>query len=88
MKKLEKLKLNVLSEANLLDREMSLLKGGDWSCTCSCYWANNGGSSSSDNSRANYSSSTNNHSNQGNNCYVYGCNDSFTQCEEVYIKQK
>jgi natural product precursor len=80
MKKLSKLKLNVLSDANLLDREMNILRGGDHSCTCSCYYANNGGSSSSDNSKANYNSATQNYSSQGNNCTMYGCNDSYTQC--------
>lgn len=80
MKKLSRLKLVQLSEANLRDREMNELKGGDWACTCSCYWADNGGSSSYDNSVANYNSPTQNYSSQGSNCYMYGCNDTYTQC--------
>ena len=48
MKKLSKLKLNQLSDANLRDREMNGLRGGG-NCYCSCYYANNGGFSSSDN---------------------------------------
>jgi natural product precursor len=54
MKKLEKLKLNALSEANLLDREMNGLRGGERFCTCSCYYEGKGGSSSGDNRNANY----------------------------------
>ena len=65
-------RLNVLSETNLLEREMNALKGGYLVCTCSCYYANSGGSSSGDNSAANYNigpyggSST-----SGNNEYPY-----------------
>lgn len=48
MKKLKKLKLNVLSEASLEDKEMNALKGGIC-CTCSCYWEKRAGSDSNDN---------------------------------------
>jgi natural product precursor len=82
MKKLSKLKLNVLSENNLLEREMNVLRGGEHCCTCSCYWANSGGSSSSDNSRANYKipSLGGGYSKQGDNCYMYCCNDTYNNC--------
>jgi natural product precursor len=53
MKKLKKLKLNVLSEANLRDKEMNGLKGGGNQCGCSCAYANNGGSCTGDNLVAN-----------------------------------
>lgn len=53
MKKLSKLKLNQLFDTNLRDREMNGLKGGNV-CTCSCYYENSGGSSSSSNMNANY----------------------------------
>jgi natural product precursor len=53
MKKLTKLKLNVLSDANLQEREMNRLKGGN-TCGCSCYYEGTSkGSSSSDNRDAN-----------------------------------
>jgi natural product precursor len=82
MKKLKYLKLNVLSETNLRNREMDRLRGGDWSCTGSCYWANNGGSSSYNNTIANYNDSNGyNKSLQGNNCYMYGCNDTYDECD-------
>ena len=45
MKKISKLKLHVLSEATLQDREMNGLRGGEHCCTCSCYWYGQGGSS-------------------------------------------
>jgi len=56
MKKIGKLKLNQLSEANLRDREMNGLRGGTdvrW-CGCSCLYTDKGGASSTDNSNANY----------------------------------
>jgi natural product precursor len=52
MKKIGKLKINVLSETNLQDREMNRLKGGLRECTCSCYYGS--GSSALDNRNANY----------------------------------
>lgn len=56
MKKLSRLKLNNLSDRQLEKIEMNELKGGnsDRFCTCSCFWAEYGGSSSSDNMNANY----------------------------------
>lgn len=53
MKTLKNIKLNRLSDAELLDREMSDLKGGR-SCGCGCHYENSGGSSTSDNRGANY----------------------------------
>lgn len=52
MKKLDKIKLKALSEANLLEREMYRLTGGDRLCQCSCYYADI--SPSSVNMNANY----------------------------------
>jgi natural product precursor len=51
----KKLKLSALSEMMLKDKEMGSILGGEgrW-CTCSCAYANQGGSSSNDNSAANY----------------------------------
>lgn len=54
MKKLSILKLNALSDSNLLDREMNTLKGGEhetWSCACGC----NGTASTADNGQSNVS---------------------------------
>jgi natural product precursor len=75
MKKL--LKLNALNEQCIEKKQMNALRGGkqekkeesDELCTCSCYYANNGGSSSIDNSKANYNIGGG-HSIQGDNCYV------------------
>jgi len=69
MKKIGKLKLNQLSEANLRDREMNGLKGGVY-CTCSCYYSGNGGSSSTSNMNANYGNGSGTKSNEGCNQYL------------------
>lgn len=52
MKKLGKLKLTQLSKAELETKQMNTLKGGSV-CTCSCYYADMGGSALNDNSGAN-----------------------------------
>lgn len=56
--KLNKLKLNEISKNNLTQKEMKMVKGGDpvvgRSCSCSCYWEGNTGSSTEDNCQANY----------------------------------
>ena len=49
----KKLKLSALSEMMLKDKEMCSIMGGRF-CTCSCAYANQGGSSSENNSAANY----------------------------------
>lgn len=66
------MKLNQLRGENLSDHEMSFLIGGepyDSPCSCSCYWEDNGGSSTADNAETNardgYSS------NEGCNQYVF-----------------
>jgi natural product precursor len=86
MKKLGKLKLNVLNEQSLEQKQMNELRGGEHCCTCSCYWANNEGSSSGSNRDANYNSPTQSYSNQGSNCYWYCCNDSYDQCGSFYMR--
>ncbi|MDR3259512.1 MAG: GLPGLI family protein [Fusobacteriaceae bacterium] len=53
MKKLSKLRLNVLNEQGLEEKQMNALRGGN-NCYCSCYWANQGGSSIEANRDANY----------------------------------
>ena len=67
--KLKKLKLNALSEAGLKDKEMNAMKGGYLGCRCSCYWADQGGSSSDDNMGANYTKGDGAHSTEGCNQY-------------------
>jgi natural product precursor len=83
MKTISKLRLNALSEANLLEREMNALKGGTY-CSCSCYYANTGGSSSSANRDSNYNSGYTSTSgcndyiksdDWGGNSYCPGCKD-------------
>ena len=50
---MKKLKLNSLSTQSLERRELDAVKGGT-SCGCSCYHANNNGSSIANNRNANY----------------------------------
>lgn len=83
--KLRKIKLSDLSDAGLKDKELNALRGGvDGAfCGCSCYWADKGGSSSADNSDANWDQGS--ISKQGCSQYVTegfdielrpGCNES------------
>ena len=74
MKKLKELKLNKLSSSNLQSKEMNELRGGERYCTCSCYYATSGGSSSSDNRSANFSLGDwgGGYSSVVNNCYWEG----------------
>lgn len=55
---LKKIKLNKLSNNVLAERQMKGLKGGGFiyrrNCTCSCAYADKGGSSTEDNTNANY----------------------------------
>ena len=52
--KLKKLKLNELSKTELNEREMCRILGGAGACQCGCHYAGTeGGSSSSDNDKAN-----------------------------------
>ena len=51
--KIKRFKLNALSAEGLRLKEMNAIIGGR-ACGCSCYYANNGGSSSTDNMNANY----------------------------------
>lgn len=53
MKKLSSLKLNRLIQSDLERREMNSILGGATCCLCGCSYANNGGSSTSDNASAN-----------------------------------
>ncbi len=51
--KLNRIKLNALSESCLQDKEMNAIVGGHDTCRCSCAYANQGGSTQSDNMVAN-----------------------------------
>ncbi len=62
---MKKLKLNQMANEKLLDQEMKLVNGGtvcgryatDGSgrgCSCGCYYADRGGSSTDDNCNANF----------------------------------
>jgi natural product precursor len=81
MKNLSKLKLNILSNANLLEKEMNGLRGGNV-CTCSCQYANNGGSSDSSNMHANYNIGGGGYSTGG--CNQYGWGDGMGANEIAY----
>ena len=52
--KIKRFKLNALSAEGLRQKEMNAIMGGTRTCSCSCYWANQGGSSLDDNKSANY----------------------------------
>lgn len=52
--RIQRIKLNALSEAQLHDKEMNAILGGSYSCECSCYYEGQpGGSTSADNAVAN-----------------------------------
>ena len=51
--KIKRFKLNALSAEGLRQKEMNALLGGK-ACSCSCYYANSGGSQREDNMNANY----------------------------------
>lgn len=52
---MKSLKLNALERANLSNREMEQVKGGEErKCVCGCLYENKGGSSFEDNGKANY----------------------------------
>lgn len=53
---MKNLKLTALEADELSKKAMKSINGGHYSCGCSCYYANQGGSSSSDNGNANYDS--------------------------------
>jgi natural product precursor len=69
MKKLQKLKLNAFREQYLVEKQMNALRGGN-QCSCSCYYANYGGSSTSANMGANYNLGSG-YSTNGCNQYTY-----------------
>ena len=78
--KLKILKLNQLLEDNLNNREMNSLKGGGNLCFCSCYWADQGGSSIANNRSANY------HSDSGDGYLSqHGCNN-YMKCTDTGYK--
>lgn len=52
--KFKRFKLNAISAEGLKQKEMNAIVGGTRICTCSCYWADKGGSSSVDNQDANF----------------------------------
>lgn len=68
--KIKRFKLNALSAERLRQKEMCTLVGGVTICSCSCYYANSGGSSSNDNSGANYKIGNGAYSTVGCNQYV------------------
>ncbi|GHV58369.1 hypothetical protein FACS1894182_10340 [Bacteroidia bacterium] len=82
MKKLSRLKLNVLSEQSLEQRQMNELRGGepyDSTCSCSCYWESSGGSSTADNAETNAKSGYT--SSQGCNQYQFTPGDGWDYCD-------
>ena len=70
---MKSLKLNQIEKNVLSTNEMNQVKGGR-ACTCSCYWANNGGSSIRDNKVANFGvgdvGTVSEHGNNGNSMSI------------------
>lgn len=64
----KKIKLNKLSERALVERQLKGIKGGCQFCTCSCAYANQGGSSTQDNKSANFAKGM--RSKTGDNSYL------------------
>ncbi|GAA6339868.1 hypothetical protein I090019C5_11060 [Phocaeicola massiliensis] len=54
MKTLKKIKLNGLNDAELRDREMDALNGGNRACGCGCNYEGSGGSTTDNNGNANF----------------------------------
>lgn len=52
---MSKINLASLNARKLKETEMSCINGGydSWTCSCSCYYENNGGSGTHDNAHAN-----------------------------------
>jgi len=50
---MKSLKLNKINKNQLSAEQMNAVTGGGSGCGCSCYWANQGGSSTIDNGVAN-----------------------------------
>ncbi|GHV34584.1 hypothetical protein FACS1894178_2370 [Bacteroidia bacterium] len=50
---MKNLKLNKIAEQNLNEKQMHQIRGGASGCSCGCQYANNGGSSISNNGMAN-----------------------------------
>ena len=69
--KIKRFKLNALSAEGLRQKEMNAIMGGTRMCSCSCYWADQGGSSSDVNKSANY-----NLGSDGGES-IHGCNQYF-----------
>jgi len=67
--KIDDIKLNTLSESNLPDFAMNMLRGGV-ECYCSCYWEGNTGSLVSENAYANFQI-------PGGGSSEHGCNEFF-----------
>lgn len=66
---MKKLKLNYFETNKLSKEQQNSIIGGDWTCTCSCYYADNGGSSEMDNGCANAEIGPGGHSTKGDNHY-------------------
>lgn len=66
--KVKRFKLNALSSESLHQKEMSAIIGGK-DCSCSCYYADQGGASVDANNMANYNYGY--HSSSGCNQYSY-----------------
>jgi natural product precursor len=80
MKKLAKLRLNVLREQDLAEKQMNALRGGGM-CNCSCYYANSGGSSINANMMANYNAAGDSgHYYSTNGCNQYGYDGGMVCC--------
>lgn len=66
------MKLNKIAQDKLSAKEMDAITGGvDRMCTCSCYWADRGGSSIEANGGANLGIGSGGYSEHGENEHVF-----------------
>ena len=71
MKTLKKIKLNGLNDAELRDREMDALNGGDRTCGCGCNYEGSGGSSTHNNGTANHNIGPSGGNSTGSGCSLH-----------------
>ena len=85
-KTMKNLKLTIAENDLLQAKEMSAITGGA-SCGCSCRYANNGGSSTADNSAANNAGGL--HSTDMKEHLVWKMNEdgSWSQCEQWVVEE-
>ncbi len=68
----KKIKLNQLNKAELSEKEMNRLLGGDNCCICGCLYEHSGGSDRMSNGQANYAGGESGLYSPGGGMYTFG----------------